>query len=40
MKSKQSPLVRINRVIKFYTDRGQNREFVNSVYRNIVKQKI
>lgn len=39
MKSKESALKRINRVIKFYTERGQNRETVNNVYRKILKQK-
>lgn len=39
MKSKESALKRINRVIKFYTERGQNRENVNNVYRKILKHK-
>jgi len=39
MKSKLSPLQRINRIMKYYLDRGTNRERVNLVYRNIVKQK-
>lgn len=37
MKSKESPLKRINRVMKFYIERGQNRETVNSVCRKILK---
>lgn len=37
MKSKESALKRINRVIKFYAERGQNRETVNNVYRKILK---
>jgi len=36
---RQSPLQRINRVLKFYHERGQNREFANKVYRNIIKKK-
>lgn len=40
MKSKQSPLARINRVIKFYQERGQNREFVNRVYRNVITKRL
>ena len=39
MKSKQSPLARINRVMKFYHNRGQNRESVNNVYRKIIFKK-
>jgi hypothetical protein len=37
---KQSPLQRINRIMKFYYLRGQNRENVNKVYRNILKSRI
>lgn len=40
MKSKQSPIQRINRIMKFYYLRGQNREKVNNVYRNILKSRI
>lgn len=40
MKQKQSPLARINRVLKFYESRGQNREFVNRVYISILKNRI
>ena len=39
MKSKQSPLARIKRVMKFYYDRGQNRENVNNLYRKIIFKK-
>jgi hypothetical protein len=39
-KSTQSALTRINRVLKFYLGRGTNKEMVNKVYRNIVKNKI
>jgi len=39
MKSKQSPLARINRVMKFYHERGQNREYINNIYRKIILQK-
>jgi hypothetical protein len=38
LKIKQSPLQRIRRIIKFYYLRGQNRENVNNVYRNIIKK--
>lgn len=34
-----SPLQRINRVIKFYYDKGANKESVNKVYYNILKIK-
>jgi hypothetical protein len=34
-----SPLQRILIVQKYYYNRGNNREFVNSVYLNIIKQK-
>jgi hypothetical protein len=37
---KQSPLQRINRIMKFYYSRGQNREIVNEVFRKIIKQKL
>ena len=37
--TKQTPLQRINRVLKFYELRGQNRERVNEVKRKILKQK-
>ena len=37
---KQSPLQRINRILKFYHERGQNREFANKVYRKIINQKL
>lgn len=40
MKSNQSPLQRINRIMKFYYSRGQNREIVNEVFRKIIKQKL
>lgn len=36
---KQTPTQRINRVLKFYENREQNRESVNKVKRNILKQK-
>jgi len=39
MKSKQSPLARINRVMTFYKNRGINSERVNKVYRNILSTK-
>lgn len=40
MKSKQSPLVRINRIIKHLTQRRCNSERVNKVYRNIINLKL
>lgn len=40
MKSKESALKRINRIMKFYCERGQNREFVNSVYRNVITKRL
>lgn len=43
MKSKQTPLQRINRIMKFYYLRGQNRENVNNVnnvYRKIIKSRV
>ena len=39
MTAKQSNLQRINRVMKFYYLRGQNRELVNEVYRKILSEK-
>jgi hypothetical protein len=33
-----TPYQRIKRILKFYYDRGQNRESVNKVYRNILKK--
>lgn len=40
MKSKESALKMINRVIAFYSSRGQNREPVNLVYRNVITQRL
>jgi hypothetical protein len=40
MKSKQSPLQRINRIIDFNWKRGNNKESVNQVYRNIINKKL
>ena len=39
MKSKQSPLQRINRIMDFLYKRGNNKESVNEVYRNIINLK-
>lgn len=39
-KSKESAIKRINRVIAFYHSRGQNRERVNLVYRNVITQRL
>jgi hypothetical protein len=40
VKKKQSPLQRINRIMKFYTSRGVNSERVNKVYRKIINIKL
>ena len=40
MKSKQSPIQRINRIMDFLWKRGNNKESVNKVYRNIIKLKL
>lgn len=40
MKSKQTPMQRIQRIMKFNYNRGLNSERVNAVYRNIIKQKL
>lgn len=37
MKSKQTPLQRIQRIMKFNYNRGLNSERVNEVYRKIIK---
>jgi hypothetical protein len=37
MKSKQTPLQRIKRIMKFNYNRGLNSERVNEVYRKIIK---
>lgn len=37
---KQSPLQRINRVMKFYTEKGANKESVNKVYHKIIKERL
>jgi len=39
IKRKQSPLQRINRVMKFYALRGCNSELVNELYRKIINLK-
>jgi len=36
---KHTPEYRIKKVMNFYYDRGQNRESVNEVYRNLLKIK-
>lgn len=38
-KPKQSRLQRINRVMKYYLDRGANKERINEVYRSIIKER-
>lgn len=40
MKSKESALKRINRVMKFYYLKGVNKERVNRVYRNVITQRL
>ena len=37
MKSKQTPLQRIQRIMKFNYNRGLNSERVNEVYRKIIR---
>jgi len=37
---KQTPYQRILKVMKFYYNRGQNRELVNKVYIKIIKTKL
>jgi hypothetical protein len=36
----QTHYQRIKKVMNFYYSRGQNREFVNEVYRKIIKTKL
>ena len=36
----QTQYQRIKRILQFYYKRGQNRENVNEVYRNILKTKL
>lgn len=40
MKSKESPLKRINRVLKHLLERGNNSERVNKVYRKIINSRL
>ena len=39
MKSKQTALQRVNRIINFNWKRGSNKESVNEVYRKIINTK-
>jgi hypothetical protein len=39
MKSKQSPLQRIKRIMDFYYSRGCNKDSVNTIYYKILKEK-
>ena len=39
MKSTQSPMQRIKRVMDYYYKMGTNKESVNKVYKNILKIK-
>lgn len=36
---KHTPEYRIKKIMNFYYNRGQNRESVNEVYRNLLKLK-
>jgi len=38
--AKQSQLQRIKRIMDFLHKRGDNKESVNEVYRNIIKNKL
>lgn len=40
MKSKESALKRINRIMKFYLEKGTNKETVNRVYRNVITKRL
>jgi hypothetical protein len=40
MKKKLSNLQRINRIMDFLWKRGDNKESVNKVYRNILKERL
>lgn len=40
VKKKQSPLQRVNRIMKFYELRGLNSERVNNIYRKIISIKL
>lgn len=40
MKSKETPLERINIILDFNHKRGNNKESVNKVYRKIIKQNL
>ena len=35
----QTPYQRIKRILKFYENRGVNKENINIIYRQIIKQK-
>jgi hypothetical protein len=37
---KHTPEYRIKKIMNFYYNRGQNRESVNEVYRNIINVKL
>ena len=39
-KSTQSPLTRINRVLKYLELRGNNSERVNKIYRVIINERL
>ena len=40
MKSKQSPMQRIQQIMNYYLRRGGNSERANNVYRKILRQKL
>lgn len=40
MKSKESPLKRINRVLNWNQSKGINKESCNRVYRNVITQSL
>lgn len=39
MKSKESPLKRVNRILDYYASRGHNSERVNAIKKKIIFQK-
>jgi hypothetical protein len=40
MKSKETPLQRVKRILDFNHKRGNNKESVNEVYRKIINQNL
>lgn len=39
MKSKESPLKRVNRILDYYASRGHNSERVNAIKKKIIFKK-